>query len=201
MRKLRKALAVLFMLTLALTCAGCGKKKGEASEVLSTPTVGGPAENVTEAPDISLTDLEPSKGLVYAPSGETLTIVGIGSCEDRHLVIPAEIDGKKVVSIAENAFAQNLNIERVTIPAGVTLIDKKAFRGCRNLRKVDWPSDLERIGERSVKFSFNGTDDQQADIVDLVYSHKLRLLCMNESGADIESLYMKLTDEAEVNVK
>ena len=62
-------------------------------------------------------------------------------------------------------------------------------------------SNLERTGERSVKFGFTGTDEQQADIVDLVYAHKLRLLCMNETGADLESLYMKLTEESEVNVR
>ena len=42
---------------------------------------------------------------------------------------------------------------------------------------------------------------QQADIVDMVYRHKLRLLSMNESGADLESLYMQLTEEDEVNVR
>ena len=62
-------------------------------------------------------------------------------------------------------------------------------------------SSLERTGEKSVKFRFIGTDEQQADIVDMVYRHKLRLLSMNESGADIESLYMQLTDDGEVNVK
>ena len=62
-------------------------------------------------------------------------------------------------------------------------------------------SALERTGERSVKFKFIGSDEQQADIVDMVYRHKLRLLSMNESGADLESLYMQLTEEDEVNVK
>ena len=147
MRSTRRAFAVLLILTLAVMTAGCGKKKGETDEEETKPSVTGQAGNVTETPDEPVTNFEPSKGLVYAPTGENLTIVGIGSCTDRHLVIPSEIDGKKVISIAEAAFAQNLNIERVTIPAGVTFIDKKAFRGCRSLRKVDWPSDLERIGE------------------------------------------------------
>ena len=62
-------------------------------------------------------------------------------------------------------------------------------------------SDVERTGEKSAKFRFNGDDEQQSDIVDLVYSHKLRMLSMNESGADLESLYMKLTDESEVNIR
>ena len=146
MRKLRKALAVLIILTIAAMSFGCGKKGGEDEEE-TAPSVTGQAANVTVIPDDTNTSFEPSKGLVYAPSGENLTIVGIGSCTDRHVVIPSEIDGKKVVSIAEAAFAQNLNIDRITIPAGVTLIDKKAFRGCRSLKTVDWPSDLERIGE------------------------------------------------------
>ena len=71
----------------------------------------------------------------------------------------------------------------------------------RDITAMAGVANLERTGERSVKFGFTGTDEQQADIVDLVYAHKMRLLCMNETGADLESLYMKLTEESEVNIR
>ena len=90
--------------------------------------------------------------------------------------------------------SRGVNIELKTL----TQFDKEFMYDVEHMQGV---SDLERTGDRSVKFRFIGTDEQQADIVDMVYRHKLRLLSMNESGADIESLYMQLTDDGEVNVK
>jgi len=58
----------------------------------------------------------------------------------------------------------------------------------------------ERMGDKTSKVVFGGTPEQQADIVDLINSHKLRLLSMNEEGADLESLYMDLTADTEANV-
>lgn len=89
---------------------------------------------------------------------------------------------------------RGVNIELRTL----TQIDKGFIHDVEHMQGV---SLLERTGDRSVRFKFVGTDEQQADIVDMVYKHNLRLLSMNESGADIESLYMQLTDEDEVNVK
>ncbi len=70
-----------------------------------------------------------------------------------------------------------------------------------DLESMPGVSEVEKTGEKSMRFIFAGTDDQQADIVDLVGDHRLRLVCMNETGADLEMLYMKLTDEGEVSVR
>ena len=109
--------------------------------------------------------------------------------------------GKTIISGDVNTLIHNLakNENAVTIELRVLGEMTPVFMS--DMGAMTGVSNLERVGEKSIKFSFAGTDDQQADIVDLVYSHKLRLLCMNETGADIESLYMKLTDEKEVNVK
>lgn len=95
-------------------------------------------------------------------------------------------------NMAMNEKGVTIEIRTLTEPTPVFISDIGAMSGVGS---------LERTGERSLKFQFFGTDEQQADIVDLVYSHKLRLLSMNETGADIESLYMKLTEGEEVNVK
>ena len=109
--------------------------------------------------------------------------------------------GKTIISGDVNTLIHNLAQNENAVTIELRMLGDLTPTFISDIGAMTGVSNLERIGERSVKFSFNGTDDQQADIVDLVYSHKLRLLCMNESGADIESLYMKLTDEAEVNIK
>ena len=109
--------------------------------------------------------------------------------------------GKTIISGDVNTLIHNLAQNENAVTIELRMLGEMTPVFLKDIEAMTGVSNLERIGERSVKFSFNGTDDQQADIVDLVYSHKMRLLCMNESGADIESLYMKLTDEAEVNIK
>ena len=109
--------------------------------------------------------------------------------------------GKTIISGDVNTLIHNLAQNENAVTIELRMLGEMTPIFISDMNAMTGVSNLERIGERSVKFSFNGTDDQQADIVDLVYSHKMRLLCMNESGADIESLYMKLTDEAEVNIK
>ena len=109
--------------------------------------------------------------------------------------------GKQVISGDVNTLVHNLAQNENSVNIELRMLGTLTDRFISDMTAMTGVSNLERTGERSVKFGFTGTDDQQADIVDLVYAHKLRLLCMNETGADLESLYMKLTDESEVNVR
>ncbi len=45
-----------------------------------------------------------------------------------NLVVPDELDGKKVSGIANHAFAQNMNIGKVTLPKDISFIGYGAFR-------------------------------------------------------------------------
>ena len=109
--------------------------------------------------------------------------------------------GKQVISGDVNTLIHNLAQNENSVSIELRMLGTLTDRFISDMTAMTGVSNLERTGERSVKFGFTGTDDQQADIVDLVYAHKLRLLCMNETGADLESLYMKLTEESEVNVR
>ena len=53
--------------------------------------------------------------------------------ELNYVTIPEEVDGMKVVSIAEEAFSGNADIKYVYIPASVTNIGYKAFNACHNI--------------------------------------------------------------------
>ena len=60
---------------------------------------------------------------------------------------------------------------------------------------------VEKISDRHLKMTFSGTDEEQVAISDLVYGANLGLICMNVEGADLEQLYMSLTDDGEVSVR
>lgn len=60
------------------------------------------------------------------------------------VTIPATLFGFPVVSIDSGAFEKNTTVTSVKIPEGVTYVGK-AFWGCTNLTKVDFPSTLVYI--------------------------------------------------------
>jgi hypothetical protein len=69
--------------------------------------------------------------------------------KNTNVVIPSEIDGHKVTSIANCAFFNNALITDVTLPAGVTEIGKSAFEGCTSLKNVALPKSVELICEKA----------------------------------------------------
>ncbi|MCQ2085735.1 MAG: leucine-rich repeat protein [archaeon] len=67
--------------------------------------------------------------------------------EDVHVpVIPAEVDGKPVVGIGENAFKGLTEVKEVRIPDTVRFIGDSAFENCINLATVEFSNNLESIG-------------------------------------------------------
>lgn len=61
-------------------------------------------------------------------------------------VIPADIDGNAITSIAEAAFYMCVSLESVDIPATVVSIGADAFVGCSALSAVNLPDGVETIG-------------------------------------------------------
>lgn len=109
--------------------------------------------------------------------------------------------GKTIISGDVNTLIHNLAKDTKGVEIELRTLTEMGKEFMTDIEGLQGISSLERTGDRSVRFRFVGTDEQQADIVDMVYRHRLRLLSMNESGADLESLYMKLTENDEVNVK
>ena len=73
--------------------------------------------------------------------GVSCTVLGyIGQWTDEtRLVIPATIDKYTVTRIGQGAFEPEYgywNLRSVTIPAGVKVIEERAFQGCKNLSEV-----------------------------------------------------------------
>lgn len=59
--------------------------------------------------------------------------------------VPAELDGKKVTSIGEDAFLGCKTMQEIMIPDGVTVIGRHAFEKCTALVKVTLPETLTTI--------------------------------------------------------
>ena len=55
---------------------------------------------------------------------------------DENVVIPSEINGKKVVKLAGSAFKGNATVKRVVIPSTVNTIEGKVFQDCTALETV-----------------------------------------------------------------
>ncbi|MDE7312613.1 MAG: leucine-rich repeat protein [Eubacterium sp.] len=66
---------------------------------------------------------------------------------DTVVEIPAQIDGRHVVRIGENAFMNCENITQLSIPNSVTIIGKGAFSRCRTLQEINIPNSVTIIGE------------------------------------------------------
>ena len=63
------------------------------------------------------------------------------------VVIPEEINGEKVLGIAEGAFEGETDITSIQLPSTLKSIDKNAFYGCTALEKIEIPDSVEYIGD------------------------------------------------------
>ena len=61
------------------------------------------------------------------------------------ITIPATIDGKKVISLKQDAFKEIIGITKVVIPEGITSIGRSAFYGCISLSEVTIPNTVVKI--------------------------------------------------------
>ncbi len=87
---------------------------------------------------------------VYEDGG--MSIVGYRGAVPSDLIIPSEIDGIKVKSIAASAFRNNNDIVCVTIPDTVETIGSYAFSKCRSMEKVTLHSGLKRIEKNAFEY-------------------------------------------------
>ena len=88
-----------------------------------------------------------SVGLSFVLNAEETgyLLSGIGSCADTEIMVPANYQGLPVVGIKEYALQNVTQITRITLPEGLTEIEKFAFSYCTSLTEVVLPSTLTKI--------------------------------------------------------
>ena len=121
-----------------------------------------PTDNTTRAQVASILqrfcEREKIENLVsYEKNGEGT--IAITECKRRgisKIEIPSKIDGMTVTEIGSYAFAYCDNLETVTLPDTIKVIDEGAFFFCESLITIEIPENVVRIGE----YAFAGDGDR-----------------------------------------
>lgn len=79
--------------------------------------------------------------------GEYVLINQYNGFLNKKVVIPSNIDGKRVIGIWNGVFEKCTDIEEVVFEEGCQYIGKNAFANCTNLKKVTLPKSLLEIGD------------------------------------------------------
>ena len=96
--------------------------------------------------EIGMTAKAESYGnLTYEENESGITITKYAGNKTK-LVIPKEINGKKVTIIGNNAFSYCSGLKSITLPEGVTSIGEYAFDYCSDLKSITIPKNVTWIG-------------------------------------------------------
>ena len=114
-----------------------------------------PKPEITDVPEPDVT-AEPetespySVGLDFVSNGDgSCYVAGIGTCMDRHLVIPpTSPNGERVTAIGDSAFlsVEQVQLNSVTLPDSVIFIGNEAFHNNYWLTSVSLGNGIQEIG-------------------------------------------------------
>ena len=139
-------LAIIFAVALALTIAmislsymrvGSEDTRPQWENTTPTPQITTPMLSETTTPEEITIPEEPpeSNSLSFASAGDgTCTVIGVGTCTDSCVVIPAYSPaGDRVTAVSARALYGLKQINAIQIPATVEHIGALAFAACPNL--------------------------------------------------------------------
>lgn len=112
-----------------------------------------PAEPVIEADAYGLSSEEAAEnGFIFRLETDHAVITRLNDDkrEERMIRIPDYIDQLPVTEIGQEAFADDITLEYLTLPRHLKQIDDGAFSGCLSMGELTLPDELEAIG----RFSF-----------------------------------------------
>ena len=193
---MKKRLLILGMIfTMAVSSAGCGSSSSDNAGKTDQPKQ--QTANVQDSQkDTSSSDKSDNKKDTSYKSADEITMDDLMSHDetpaedfefndgrdeiiidkyvgkDPIVVIPDEIDGKKVVGF-ESAFTLNNNIVAVKIGNNVQEVEKSAFSGCKQLKYVVMGDSVKTIG---------GSMFAQTNLQELVLNDGLQKIGQDDSN-------------------
>ena len=105
---------------------------------------------------------------------------------DESIVIPSEIDGKKVTVIGSSAFYGFKSLKNIEIPDGITSIENYAFCQCWSITSLSVPESVTSIGTGAFRFC--------GDLKDIKLPSNLTVLSDSLFGADANLEYITFGD-------
>ena len=105
---------------------------------------------------------------------------------DESIVIPSEIDGKKVTVIGSSAFYGFKSLKNIEIPDGITSIENYAFCQCWSITCLSVPESVTSIGTGAFRFC--------GDLKEIKLPSNLTVLSDSLFGADANLEYITFGD-------
>ena len=90
--------------------------------------------------------IEGNEGLAISEHNSECIITGLGTCNEKDLIIPSHYNGKPVKMIDEEAF-RGTSITSVIIPWTIEKVDEDAFEGCSALASVTFSEGMLSISD------------------------------------------------------
>ena len=154
---MKKKYLIAMIISMVLALSACGGNEGAATEgkdsVTKTESTSDGEKKDSKKNEVSLEALEnleasPAEDFEFMPDGMNpngWSLYGYNG-KDEMVVIPEEVDGKKVVSIISEAFGEGSGVKAVKIPDSVEVISR-GFEGNEDLQYVVFGNGLKEIGD------------------------------------------------------
>ncbi|MBQ8566546.1 MAG: leucine-rich repeat domain-containing protein [Clostridia bacterium] len=144
--------------SLAATCTTTGLTEGKTCTICGfvaakqevTQALGHDCKNGNQC-DRCKSTINFSNGMVYElnANGTEYTLVSIGSCTDKKIIIPEKYNGLPVTAIGDKAFYYKGSIVEIIIPNSVKSIGNSAFSECTSLSKIHIGTGVTSIGDNA----------------------------------------------------
>ena len=169
MKKVDRFTALMLSVILAAACTACNNQSSEVSNGESkSKSVSESKENKKSAESSKEESASPEKDFFVIDMENGIGISYTG--KDEEVVIPKEINGKKVIKILTNSFRDNISLKKITIPDTVKSIDENAFSGCTALENIIIPKSMVYISGEA----FSGCKSLKSVTIssDITYSYR-----------------------------
>lgn len=162
--KMVRGLVVAGMISMMLTACG-SKEQADVVQTTDMPAVQETAVNTSiteeEAPKAEAVTLT-EEDMVVVPIDDTTAMLQSYSGEAESIIIPEEINGRKITVIGKQAFMNEEQLKSIVIPDTVIEIGEQTFLNCDNLDYVVMSKNIEKIGDSA----FDGSNYYEIDLPD-----------------------------------